>query len=170
MSTLKFLTCPTKRLATTISASDLTIKLNSITGWDGVDLAPADFGSQAFIALRNSAGTAMELMEIDPATIADASITILKRGLKFDGTLATEVTANKLIWIKGDTLVEIGSNPPQLLQFIKDYVDASVGAFPASSTDNAIVRFDGTSGVSVQNSDLKAGDISGNTITVTDLS
>lgn len=120
MSTIKPTTVPSKRLAETISGSASSFKLNNIKGWDNADLTSADFGTVAYAVFRNSTGTLMEIMEIDPTTIASASITINKRGLKFTGDLTTEVAGNKLTWVKGDTIVELGSHPPQLLN---SYVD-----------------------------------------------
>ena len=120
MATLKPTSVPSKRLAETISGSASSFKLNNIEGWDGVDLTSADFGTVAYAVFRNSAGTLMEIMEFDPSTIASASITINKRGLKFTGDLTTEVAGNKLTWVRGDTIVELGSHPPQLLN---SYVD-----------------------------------------------
>ena len=58
----------------------------------------------------------MEIMEFDPSTIANSSITILLRGLKFTGDLTTEVSANKLTWIKNETIVEFGTDVPQFLK------------------------------------------------------
>lgn len=58
----------------------------------------------------------MEIIEFDPTTIASASITINKRGLKFTGDITTEVSANQLAWTKGDTFVDLGTDTPQLLK------------------------------------------------------
>lgn len=106
---------PTKRLSASIKSDASSFKLDNIKGWDGNDLTSSDFGSEAYGCFRNSAGTLMELFEWDPSTIANASITLDKRGLKFTGDITTQVTANKRAWVKGDTLVELGSNVPQLL-------------------------------------------------------
>jgi len=115
MATINTTSVPSKRLATSINASASTLQLNNIKGWDNNDLTSADFGSLLYAVLRNDTNTAMELVELDPTTIASAPITINKRGLKFTGDLTTEVTANKLTWVKNETIVELGSNPPQLL-------------------------------------------------------
>jgi len=115
--TVKFISVPTKRLAETISGSEYAFELNNIQGWDGSNLEAADFGTKHYIAFRNAAGTKLELMEIDPSTIASAQITILKRGLGFDGDQVTEVPANiQDVWVKGDTLVELGTHASQLLE------------------------------------------------------
>jgi len=120
MATIKPTTAPSKRLSETISASSSSFKVNNIEGWDGNNLTSSDFGTRAWVVFRNSTGTLMEIMEYDPSTIASASITILYRGLHFDGTDQTEVSANKLTWVKGDTIVEFGTHVPQLLA---KYVD-----------------------------------------------
>lgn len=126
MATIKPISVPAKRLAQTITGSASSFKLDNILGWDGVtDLAASDFGTKAYAAFRNSAGTLIEFMEIDPSTIASASITILYRGLAYNGdNLTTEVAANKLTWVKGDTIVELGTHMPQLLAHYVDIVSA----------------------------------------------
>lgn len=137
MATIKPVTVPSKRLATSISASDTTFKLNNILGWDGANLSSASFGTKLYCVFRDSAGTVMELMEIDPTTIISASsaITILQRGLNFNGDYTTPVTANKLSWVKGDTIVELGTHIPQLLahyvDVIADQTIAGVKTFSA---------------------------------------
>lgn len=144
MATIKPISVPAKRLAQTITGSASSFKLDNILGWDGVtNLAASDFGTKAYAAFRNSAGTLIEFMEIDPATIASASITILYRGLAYNGdNLTTEVAANKLTWVKGDTIVELGTHMPQLLAHYVDILaDQTVGGVktfsvaPKSSVD-----------------------------------
>ena len=138
MATIKPTTVPSKRLSETINGSALSFKLNNIEGWDGADLTSADFGTVAYAVFRNSAGTLMEIMEIDPSTIASASITINKRGLKFTGDLTTEVAANKLTWVRGDTIVELGSHPPQLLNSYVDlYNEQTITGMKSVSTPTA---------------------------------
>lgn len=139
---LKPTTVPTKRLAATISASATAIQLNNIEGWNGSDLTASDFGTALYAVLRNDANTLMELIELDPATIASTSITILRRGLQFDGNLTTEVTANKRTWVKNETLVELGADSPQLFQWFKEYIDSAVvsGGVPATTTVAGIVE------------------------------
>ncbi len=119
MATIFPTSVPTKRLSASITAASSTIILNNINGWDGNALTTSDFGTKLYAVLRNDANTALELIELDPSTIATGAttgMTVNKRGLKFTGDLTTEVAANKLVWIKNETLVELGSNPPQLLQ------------------------------------------------------
>lgn len=132
---LTYNSIPTKKLAQNLSASGLTMVLNNIEGWDGVNLAASDFGTVGYGVFRNSTGTAMELFSWDPTTIASASITILKRGLKFTGDITTQVTANKLLWVKGDTSVDLCSDSPQIFQFLKEYIDGiAVAGSPDIST------------------------------------
>jgi hypothetical protein len=113
------LSCPTKRLAVAITNSATTFAVNNIKGWDGNNLTSANFGTVAYVVFRNSTNTLMEIMQIDPTTIANASITINLRGLDFNGG-TSEVSANKLAWPANDTLVDFGSDPAQLF---KSYVD-----------------------------------------------
>lgn len=139
---LKFLTIPDKRLATSILATDTSFRVSNILGWDGEALEAADFASLHYVVFRNSTNTLLEIMEIDPSTIASGSITINKRGLQFDGDLTTEVTANKLLWVKGDTIISFGTNPPQIYQYLKEYIDgvAISGAPNASTTLQGLVE------------------------------
>lgn len=134
----KPVSAPPKRLAESITLSSLSFKLSDIKNWDGTDLSAASFGTKLYAAFRNSVGTALELVEVDPTTITAASsaITFLKRGLSFNGDRTTEITANKLTWVKGDTIVQFGTDTPQLLQAMIDYIDAAViaGGAPASTT------------------------------------
>jgi len=137
MSTIFPTSVPSKRLAESITAASTSFKLNSITGWDGNDLASTDFGTVAYAVFRNSSSTLMEIMEIDPATITSASspITINKRGMSFDGDLTTETSANKLTWVKGDTVVELGTDVPQLLKsFVDIYGDQTVAGIKTFSS------------------------------------
>ena len=139
---LKHLTCPSKTLAASINSSATSFRLNNIKGWDDVDLTSADFGSQAFAVIRNANNTLLELIEFDPTTIANSSITIVRRGLKFTGDLTTEVTANKLSWTKGDTFVDIGVDTPQMYQWLQEYIDAAIvaGGVPATTSVLGLVK------------------------------
>lgn len=111
---VKFVTVPSKTLVTSINSSAYAIQLSDILGWDGNALTSANFGGVLWAVLRNSTNTQMEIMQLDPTTIANSQVTVLLRGLDFSGGLV-EVTNNKLTWIKNDTIIELGSNPPQLL-------------------------------------------------------
>ena len=139
---LKPTSIPTKTLSASITALSSSFKLNNILGWDGAALTSASFGTQAYCVFRNANRTRIELMEFDPATVASASITILRRGLQFDGDLTTEVTANKFAWTKGDTFVDMGTDAPQVFQWMKEYIDAAsiAGAVPASTVAAGIVE------------------------------
>ncbi len=129
---IKFVSIPPKKLSQSILSTDSSFKLSDIKGWDGNDLTSADFGTQSFAAFLSSDNTQLEIMEIDPSTIASTSITIVYRGLKFDGTQSTEVTANKLDWPAGIT-VQIGSDIPQLL--------TKLGLLENAQTWNALQTF-----------------------------
>jgi hypothetical protein len=141
---LKPTSVPTKTLLTSITSGSLEFRLNNIKGWSfpPVDLVPADFGIQGYCVMRNANRTKMELMEFNPATINNPSITIVKRGLKFDGDRITEVPAYKLSWTKGDTFVDLGTDTPQLWQYLKDYIDgiAIAGSPNASETAKGLVE------------------------------
>lgn len=115
---ITFTTVPAKRLSESITGASTSFKVNNIRGWNASDLTSADFGTRLWAVFRNSAGTLMEIMEIDPSTITSASspITIITRGLKFNGDQSTSVAANKLTWVKGDTVVELGTHVPQLFE------------------------------------------------------
>lgn len=132
---LNFNSIPTKTLSESITSAATSFKLNNITGWDGVDLVAGDFGTVGYGVFVNANKTQIELFEFDPATIASASITINKRGLKFTGDLTTEVTGNKFSWTKGDTYVNLGTDSPQVFQYLKEYID---GVAIAGSPDAAL--------------------------------
>jgi hypothetical protein len=139
---LKPTSIPTKTLSASITALSSSFKLNNILGWNGLALTSSDFGTQAYCVFRNANRSRIEIMEFDPATVANTSITILRRGLSFDGDLTTEVTANKFAWTKGDTFVDMGTDAPQVFQWMKEYIDAAsiAGAVDASDTAKGIVE------------------------------
>jgi hypothetical protein len=118
----KFTTIPKKTLYQSILSTSTTFKMSDIKGFDGADLTSADFGTVAYGVLLNSEKTVMELFSFDPATIASTSISFIYRGLKFDGDLTTEVAANKLDWTSDSTIL-IGTDTPQVLQWLKEYID-----------------------------------------------
>lgn len=132
---LNFNSIPTKTLSESITSAATSFKLNNITGWDGVDLVAGDFGTVGYGVFVNANKTQIELFEFDPTTIASASITINKRGLKFTGDLTTEVAGNKFSWTKGDTYVNLGTDSPQVFQYLKEYID---GVAIAGSPDAAL--------------------------------
>ena len=86
---IQFTSIPSKRLAASINASSSSIQLSDILGWDGVALTSGTLGDKLYAVLRNDSNTLMEIMELDPTTIASASVTILRRGLKFTGDIVT---------------------------------------------------------------------------------
>lgn len=133
-----FNTIPTKRLAATISGSSGFIKLNNILGWDGVNLTPTDLGDVLYAVLRDQDNSVMEIMKLDPTTIANNSttgITILLRGMKFNGDLTTEVSGNKLVWVKNQTIVEIGTDAPQMFRSFVDLTgDQTIGGVKTFSS------------------------------------
>lgn len=142
MSTIRPTSVPTKRLAAAITSSASSFTLTDIEGWDGVDLTSASFGTKAYGVFRDSTNSNIEIFEFDPSTIASASITILLRGLKFDGNLTTEVSGNKRSWTKG-TLVEIGTHVPQLFRSLVDIYEAQTiegiktfSSLPATTAGN----------------------------------
>lgn len=144
---LKFLSIPTKTLSQSITSSSSSFKLNNIKSWAknslgvNINLVAGDFGTQAFGVFRNDTGTTIEIFEFDPATIASASITITRRGLKFDGDQTTETSTYKLDWPAG-TQVLLGTDAPQLFQYLKEYIDTAVigGGVPATTTTAGIVE------------------------------
>lgn len=131
-------TIPTKRLAATIDGSATLIKLNNILDWSGTTLTSAYLGDVLYAVLRDQDNTVIEIMQLDPTTIANNSttgITILRRGLKFNGDLTTEVSANKLVWVKNQTIVEIGTDVPQIFQnFVNVTDDQSVAGVKTFSS------------------------------------
>jgi len=121
---IKPTTIPTKQLSQNLASAGLTLYLNNTLAWDAVQLSSADFGTQAFAVLRNSANSQLELIEIDPATVTSAAaITILKRGLGYDGS-QTASTETAYDWLAGDTYVELGADTPQLLALFADQFSA----------------------------------------------
>lgn len=122
---VKAISVPTKILSQSITASATSFRLNDIQGWDGVNLTSASFGTQAYGVFRNAARTQIELFEFDPTTIASTDITIVLRGLKYDGDLTTSVSGNKYAWTKGDTYVDIGTDTPQIFQYLLENVAAT---------------------------------------------
>jgi len=115
------LTVPPKKLAQTISATQLTFKMSDIEGWNGNDLTPADFGTEAYGVFINSTRTQIEIFSFDPATIADAEITINARGLGYSGQVVSDPT-RQYPWASNDTTIQLGTDAPQLF---RDYMSQS---------------------------------------------
>ena len=140
MST-KFITVPSKTLATTIIASDMLLKPSDILGFDGVALTSSIIGDTWFCTLKDTTGKKLEIMQLDPTTVANwdsTGITVLKRGLKFNGE-DTEVTGNKLTWIKNETIINFGTDVPQLLEKNVKVVDAQTIAGVKTFSSSPIV-------------------------------
>jgi len=139
---LLFASIPPKRLAFAITSASSTFILNNIKSFDGEnDVAPSDLGTQHYVCFRNDTGTIAEFMEIDPATlIAGGPITIVRRGLNFYGNRTLETTALKLDF-PANTICMLGTDVPQIFQYLKEYIDAAAiaGAVPASTTAAGIV-------------------------------
>lgn len=141
---LIFATIPSKRLAQGITSSSSSFYVNNIIGFnttDSLDVDDTDLGTQHYVVFRNDTGTKIEIMEIDPTTISTGPITIVRRGLSYYGDRTTEVTANKLDWSANETIVNFGTDAPQMFQYLKEYIDAAsiAGAVPASTTAAGIV-------------------------------
>tara|TARA_R110000868_G_scaffold409745_2_gene695867 strand:+ start:5059 stop:6000 length:942 start_codon:yes stop_codon:yes gene_type:complete len=144
---LTFNSIPQKSLTQSITSASSTFKLNNIKSWAknslgiNIDLTSANFGTTAYGIFRNATGTIIEIFSFDPTTIASSSITILKRGLDFNGDLTTETTNYKLDWPAG-TVVMIGTDAPQIFQYLKEYIDgiAISGSPDASETAKGIVE------------------------------
>lgn len=137
---ITFLTVPPKTLYQPILSTDVTFKLSDIVGFDGVALTSASFGTEGYGVILNFSRTIMELFSWNPTTIASSSISFVARGLPFTGSGAS-VTANKLDWAAGSTVL-IGSDTPQFIQWLKDYIDgiAISGSPNASTTAKGIVE------------------------------
>jgi len=114
-------TVPAKKLAQTISSSDVAFKANNVLSWEGIDLVPADFGTEAYAVFTNSLRTQIEIIKFDPATIGDDSITILARGLGYSGS-DVEDSSRKFPWASNDTTIQFGTDAPQLF---RDFLSAS---------------------------------------------
>jgi hypothetical protein len=150
--TIKFNSIPSKTLRNSITSAATSFQLNDILGWDGNDLTASDFGTEQYVVFRNAAKTQIEIMEIDPSTIASTNITITRRGLKFMGDLTTEVTANKYTWTKGDCVVDLGVATPQVFQYLKEYIDGiAISGSPDASTSTKGISKMSTAPVSPTN-------------------
>lgn len=138
---LYFTSVPPKSLSTAILSTATTFRINNIEGWDGNDLTSSDFGSQAFGAFLSKDRTVLEIFEWDPTTIANTSITFIGRGLVFTGINTTPVAANQIDWAAGTTVL-LGTDVPQIWQWLKDYIDgiAIAGSPDASTTIKGIAE------------------------------
>ena len=150
----KFTTVPQTYLASDLTSSGTKIKLRGIDSWKpDTDLVAGDFGTTMYAVIFNKDKTRMEIIELDPSTIANYAtpgIDITTRGLPFttdgDSGDTTEVTALKRDWAQGD-IVLLGSNPPQLFSMVNrlwnggtlpgDYTFSGTATFPAGADINA---------------------------------
>ena len=112
---VNFLSAPAKRLKASIGPADMSFQLSDVKGWDGNALTSSSFGGDAYVVFHNDAGTAYEIMQIDPTTIGSSAITILKRGMQFNGDLSISSSSLEITWVKNTTIVELGTDVPQLL-------------------------------------------------------
>lgn len=132
---------PSKVLAQTISSTATSFKLNNIEGWNGVNLTPADFGTEAYAVFTNSTRTQIEIFKFDPATIASSSITILARGLPYNGGDTPDL-ARQYAWTSNDTTVQLGTDAPQLFRdFVSEVNTATITAVHTYNTlpESAVV-------------------------------
>ena len=139
---LNFSSIPPKRLLQGITSSSSSFYLNNILSFDGItNVLSTDLGTQHYCCFRNDTGTQIELMEIDPTTISAGPITIVRRGLSYYGDRTTETTALKFDWSANETIVQLGTDVPQIFQWLKEYIDAAsfAGGVPASTTNGGIV-------------------------------
>ena len=131
------LTVPPKKLAQTISATQLTFKMNNIEGWNGEPLTPADFGTEAYGVFINSTRTQIEIFSFDPTTIADAEITINARGLGYSGQIVSD-PARQFPWASNDTTIQLGTDAPQLF---RDFMsESNTNTITALHTYNVLPR------------------------------
>lgn len=162
---LKFRSIPSKTLTQNLSAAGTTLYLSDTLDWDSTQMSSASFGTQAFAVLRNSTNTQAEFIEIDPATVTSANaITILKRGLGYEGGQVAS-TETAYAWNAFDTIVELGSDTPQALQYLKDYIDgiSIAGASNATSSAKGIVEI-------ATSAEIDAGTATGSTSAILSIS
>lgn len=135
---LNITTIPPKTLARSIGASEYVFRPNNILSWkENTNLVPGDFGDNVYVIFYDLTESRIELMEIDPDTVLpDQDITVLKRGLGFNGDLTTENADLKLEWNKNETVIQMGAVTPQLLKKLEDTLNTAVvaGGVPAEVT------------------------------------
>lgn len=177
---MKIRTIPPKILSQNLTATGLTLYLNNIDDFDGNDLTSSQFSTYTYAMLRNSNRTQVELIELDASTIATTPITITKRGLGYDGTIVAS-TETAYDWLANETIVELGSDVPQIFEQLvdKDRAQTITGektfttvpkstAAPTAGTDVAnkdYVDSVGSGGVLSYNRIVEAG-TAGETITI----
>jgi len=131
----KFHSIPSKRLAESISSIDTSFSIRSTVDWSGNTLDPVDFDSVEYGVFRNESNTRLEFFSYDASDINNGNITILKRGLDYQGDLTNEDTDRQFNWIKGVTIVELGSDPSQIFQYLSDLITDGLNAGASDATD-----------------------------------
>lgn len=145
---IRALTFPTKRLAAALTSTGSLLKVNSVTHWDGNAITAGEVGSVIYVVLRNEANTQFEIIAVDASTIALAATTgatITGRALGYTGgTTANAETAYD--WPANETLVDIGTHPPQLFENFVDLDEAqTIGGAKTFSTVPATTGGDAAS-------------------------
>lgn len=193
-------TVPPKRLAQNLTSAGVSLYLSDINDWDNTAsstklLSASDFGTLLYALLRNEARTQIEIVELDPSTItvATSPITINKRALGYNGGTTADIET-AYDWLANETIVELGSDVPQLLSNYVNITDAqtivgvkifsnqavfstgaSMGdaiiedvATPVVSTDAANKQFvvDTAAGVGVSYDSIVIPAVAGETITI----
>lgn len=129
---------------------------------------PVDTGTTGQVLTTNGGGT-LSWTTITPGTGTVTSVatgTGLTGGtITATGTIALSTALAPMATLTGNSLKVLRVNVGETAV---EYATASTGDFvgPGSATDNAIVRFDGTTGKLGQNSGIIIGDISSNNITI----
>jgi hypothetical protein len=130
MATQTPLTFPPKVLAAPLSAAGTRLILPDLHHWDyetsGASLTSGEVGTVIYATLQNFSRSRMEILELDASTLDVATTTgilINKRALSFmGGTTANVETA--FDHVANETLVMLGSNPPQLYTDLADLTEA----------------------------------------------
>lgn len=124
---IRALSFPPKILAAPLSSTGVRLILPDITHWNGDDtLTSGEVGTVIYATLMNFSKTRMEIMELDASTISVATTTgilINKRRLSYTGGTsanAVSFTDDSDDWTANETIVQLGTNPPQLHE---NYVD-----------------------------------------------
>lgn len=114
--------------------------LNNTNKWDGTALAPSDFGTVGYGILMNATKTQIELFTYDPTTINAPQITIIARGLDYEGGTTSD-PSRIFEWPRTETIVQLSPDAPQVFEWLKEYIDsvAVSGSPDASDTQKGIV-------------------------------
>ena len=168
--TTRPLSAPSKRLAVSITATATSLTLNNIQDWNysastsNVLSASGSFNSSTSwpAVLRNDDNSQIEFVELDTTTLSGNTMDITKRGLSYvGGTTANAETA--YAWNANETIVDLGSNPPQLYEqyadktndesitgtwTFEDFPVKSGSATPTSSSEFATKAYVDAAGIS----------------------